>query len=317
MSHPEPPLFYEDPALLNSPDGRPLRMMAEYAGPLARFRHERIQDTVVFFGSARFRALDEAADHLELLKTNDAAQPAPPAEQPATEAQVAAGQATPLQREHAEAAVEMAGYYEDARRLAFLLTEWSQTVRSRRHRFVVTTGGGPGIMEAANRGASEAGGLTIGLNIQLPFEQHGNPYVTPALSLQFHYFFMRKFWFAYLAKALVVFPGGFGTLDELFETLTLSQTHKLAKKLTIVLYGSQYWRELINFDLLVKKGTIAPGDLELFQFADTPEAAFGILKENLTRDYLTAAETPETKPEAMVDVEAELSLQPEIAKTRR
>ena len=317
MSDPEPPLFYEDPALLNSPDGRPLRMMAEYAGPLARFRHERIQDTVVFFGSARFRALDEAAKHLELLRTNGSAQPAPTSEQPASEQQLAAGQATALQHEHAEAAVEMAGYYEDARRLAHMLTEWALTIRARRHRFVVTTGGGPGIMEAANRGASEAGGLTIGLNIQLPFEQHGNPYITPALSLQFHYFFMRKFWFAYLAKALVVFPGGFGTLDEMFELLTLSQTHKLAKKLTIVIYGSRYWREVLNFDVLVKKGTVAAEDMELFHFADTPEAAFAILKENLTRDYLTADEKPQPKPEAVVDVDAELALQPEIAKTRR
>ena len=317
MSEQEPPLFYEDPALLNSPDGRPLRMMAEYAGPLARFRRERIQDTVVFFGSARFRALDEAAKHLELLATNGSVEPAPAAEQPPSAAQLAAGQATGVQREHAEAAVEMAGYYEDARKLAHMLTEWALTIRSRRHRFVVTTGGGPGIMEAANRGASEAGGLTVGLNIQLPFEQHGNPYITPALSLQFHYFFMRKFWFAYLAKALVVFPGGFGTLDEMFELLTLSQTHKLAKKLTIVIYGSRYWREVINFDVLVKKGTVAAEDLELFHFADTPEAAFQILQESLTRDYLTADETPEPKPEAMVDVEAELSLQPEIAKTRR
>ena len=180
----------------------------------------------------------------------------------------------------------MARYYEDARKLAYLLTEWSMTLPSRRHRFVVTSGGGPGIMEAANRGASEAGGKTIGLNIRLPFEQAPNPYITPSLSLEFHYFFMRKFWFAYLAKALVVFPGGFGTLDEMFEVLTLTQTRKLAKEMTIVVYGSQYWNEIINLDALVKKGTIAPEDLKLLHFADTPEDAFAILKESLTRNHL-------------------------------
>ena len=151
----------------------------------------------------------------------------------------------------------MARYYEDARRLAFLLTEWSVQIPARRRRFVVTTGGGPGIMEAANLGAQEAGGKTIGLNINLPFEQSPNPYITPALNFEFHYFFMRKFWFAYLAKALVIFPGGFGTLDELFEILTLAQTQKLAKKILVVIYGSEYWKQLINFDVMVDAGTIS------------------------------------------------------------
>ena len=236
-------LSYEDPGFVNSPDGRPLRIMAEYLEPLAHFRRERIQDTVVFFGSARFNSLHDASRTLELLDTSGSAKPASSEEQPATPEQLASGQATQLQRAHAEAAVEMAQYYEDARRLAYLLTKWSMTLRYKRYRFVVTSGGGPGIMEAANRGASEAGGKTIGLNIRLPFEQAPNPYITPSLSLDFHYFFMRKFWFAYLAKALVVFPGGFGTLDEMFELLTLTQTHKLAKEMTIVVYGSQYWNE--------------------------------------------------------------------------
>jgi uncharacterized protein (TIGR00730 family) len=314
----QPLLAYEDPAFINSPDGRILRIMAEYAEPLAHFRRERIQDTVVFFGSARFRAMDDAARELELLDAPGSAHAAPPEEPPATPEEIANGETSQLRRERAEAAVEMARYYEDARRLAFLLTQWTMTIKSRRHRFVVTSGGGPGIMEAANRGASEAGGKTIGLNIQLPFEQDHNPYITPSLSLQFHYFFMRKYWFAYLAKALVVFPGGFGTLDEMFELLTLAQTHKLAKKLTIVIYGSKYWNEVINLDALVRKGVVAPDDLKLFHFADTPEEAFAILQENLKRDYLDAVDRAGTpKAGEAADVETEISLRPEIAKTLR
>ncbi len=165
-------------------------------------------------------------------------------------------------------------YYRDARTLAGMITEWAANFSGSTQRFVVCSGGGPGIMEAANRGAAEAGGKTIGLNIGLPFEQFPNPYITPELSFEFHYFFMRKLWFAHLAKALVVFPGGFGTLDELMEILTLSQTQKLAKKIAIVLYGSNYWREVINFDALVRHGTIAAEDLKLFQFADDVPTAF-------------------------------------------
>ncbi|HTU49613.1 MAG TPA: TIGR00730 family Rossman fold protein [Acidobacteriaceae bacterium] len=309
-------LSYEDPGFINSPDGRLLRIMAEYVKPLAHFRRERIQDTVVFFGSARFVALDEAAHSLELLDTSGSAKRASAEEQPATSEQIASGQASQLQREHAEAAVEMAQYYEDARKLAYLLTQWSMTLRYKRHRFVVTSGGGPGIMEAANRGASEAGGKTIGLNIRLPFEQAPNPYITPSLSLDFHYFFMRKFWFAYLAKALVVFPGGFGTLDEMFELLTLTQTHKLAKEMTIVVYGSQYWNEVINLDTLVKKGTISPEDVKLLHFADTPDDAFTILRDSLTLNHL-GGKKPETGTmEELLDEDTEMSLRPEIRKTR-
>src|SRR3984957_12583391 len=204
------PLAYQNETFLNSPDGRVLRILAEYQEPLARFRREQIQDTVVFFGSARFEGKSAATTHLTALEKNEANAPM-------------AQQEENLKRAHAS--VDMARYYEDARR----------------HRFVVTTGGGPGIMEAANLGAHEAGGKTIGLNIALPFEQNPNPYVTPSLNFQFHYFFMRKFWFAYLAKGLVIFPGGFGTMDELFEILTLAQTDKLAKKILVVIYGSEYW----------------------------------------------------------------------------
>jgi hypothetical protein len=286
---------------------------------MARFRRERVQDTVVFFGSARFRALDVANDELELLDNTGSTQAAPEAEQPAKDDELEIGETTELKRDRAEAAVEMARYYEDARTLARLVTEWAKGLPGRRHRFVVTSGGGPGIMEAANRGAWEAGGKTIGLNIKLPFEQYPNPYITPELNFNFHYFFMRKYWFAYLAKALVVFPGGFGTLDEMFELLTLDQTHKLAKKITIVIYGSSYWKQVINLDMLVEKGAISPKDMDLFQFADTPEEAFRILKEGLTKYHLdgVTADQAGTGPIPSEPApSAEELLGPEIARTR-
>jgi uncharacterized protein (TIGR00730 family) len=303
------PLAYENPAFLHSPDGRVMRILAEYSEPLSRFRRERIRDTIVFFGSARFRALDEASQELELLENTGSVEPAPHEEQPASQPELEQGTASELSRRRAQAAVEMARYYEDARRLAYLLTTWSKGLKSRRHRFVVTSGGGPGIMEAANRGAYEAGGKTIGLNIRLPFEQYPNRYVTPSLNFEFHYFFMRKYWFAYLAKALVVFPGGFGTLDEMFEILTLSQTRKLAKKIAIVLYGSSYWKEVVNLDVLVDKGAISPRDRELFEFADTPDQAFALLRDGLTRNYLESEA-------ARTDTEDDTSLGPEIARTQ-
>src|SRR4051794_25531555 len=187
----------------------------------------------------------------------------------------------------------LARYYEDARVLAKMLTDWSDQFTNSTYRFVVCSGGGPGIMEAANRGAYDAKGKTVGLNIGLPFEQFPNPYITPELSFEFHYFFMRKFWFAYLSKALVVFPGGFGTLDELMEILTLVQTQKLAKKITVLLYGSAYWKEIINFDALVKYGTISAEDLNLFQYADDPQSAFELLKTSLMT-YAMQPDTAET-----------------------
>ena len=341
---PEPlakaPLAYENPAFLNSPDGRIMRILAEYSEPLARFRQERIEDTIVFFGSARFHGLDVANAHLELLENTGSSKAAPEQEQPK-----AAPDATPLQRSRAEAAVEMAHYYEAARKLAFMLTTWgmalpearSETRSGRssggRHRFVVTSGGGPGIMEAANRGAYEAGGKTIGLNISLPFEQVPNRYITPELNFEFHYFFMRKYWFAYLAKALVVFPGGFGTLDEMFELLTLVQTKKLAKKITIVMFGSSYWKSVLNLDVLVEKGAIAPDDIHLFQFADTPDEAFTLLTTSLIelhlspyraaakKDGTSPAEEPAGRTNAVAAWNGSLPsvqelLGPDIAKTR-
>src|SRR5881227_3369273 len=279
------PLAYENEPFLNSPDGRILRILAEYSEPLSRFRREQIQDTVVFFGSARFRSRSDAQKTL-------------------TELEKGLGhERAAIEHKRALTSVDMALYYEDARRLAFLLTQWSIQIPARRHRFVVTTGGGPGIMEAANLGAQEAGGKTIGLNINLPFEQNPNPHITPALNFEFHYFFMRKFWFAYLAKALVIFPGGFGTLDELFEILTLAQTRKLAKRILVVIYGRQYWEKLINFQTMIDAGAISAEDLELFKIVDTPVEGYEFLREGLTKYHLE--ERPRRVGEAV----------PEIAKT--
>jgi len=282
------PLAYENEQFLRSPDGRILRILSEYVEPLARFRREQIQDTVVFFGSARFPSQSIAEENLANL------------EQVSAQLSPAEGH---LRSQRALAAVDMARYYEDARQLASLLSKWAMQIPARRRRFVVTTGGGPGIMEAANRGAHEAGAKTIGLNIHLPFEQTPNPYITPSLNLEFHYFFMRKFWFAYLAKALVIFPGGFGTLDELFEILTLAQTQKLAKKILVVIYGSEYWNRVINFETMLNAGAISPEDLELFKIVDSPEESFEFLRDGLIRYHLEPE--PKRKREAV----------PEIAKT--
>ncbi len=271
------PLAYQNEPFLNSPDGRILRILSEYAEPLSRFRREQIQDTVVFFGSARFQSREVAERALKEAQAHGERHP-----------------------KAALAAVEMAHYYEDARKLASLLTEWSIMIPARRRRFVVTTGGGPGIMEAANRGAKEAGGKTIGLNINLPFEQFPNPHITPSLNFEFHYFFMRKFWFAYLAKALVIFPGGFGTFDELFEILTLAQTEKMAKKILVVIYGSEYWKKLINFQVMIDAGTISAGDLELFKMVDSPEEGFEYLKDGLSKYHL--AGIPKKEAEVLPDI---------------
>jgi uncharacterized protein (TIGR00730 family) len=226
-----PPLAYEDEGFLGSEDGRPVRILTEYLGPLHRFRHTNIHDTIVFFGSARL--------------SSDG----------------------PLGR-----------YYQEARELARRLTVWSKGLPCRAHRYVICSGGGGGIMEAANRGAAEAGGRTIGLNISLPNEQRPNAYITRELTFEFHYFFMRKLWFAHLARALVVFPGGFGTLDELTEILTLAQTRKLERPIPVILYGTSYWREIINFEALLRHGMIEAKDLELFRYADDPATAFAFLQ---------------------------------------
>jgi len=235
------PLAYKDPAFLDGAAGRPLRILAEYLQPLDVFCREHVQDTIVFFGSARL------AEH------------------------------GPLGR-----------YYGEARELARLVTTWSAGLASHERRYVICTGGGGGIMEAANRGAADAGGRSIGLNIGLPHEQRPNPYLTRELTFEFHYFFMRKLWFAHLARALVVFPGGFGTLDELMEILTLTQTGKIERPIPIVLYGSAYWNEIINFEALARHGVISPDDLALFRFADDPATALALLQAGITAEPETA-----------------------------
>jgi uncharacterized protein (TIGR00730 family) len=277
------PLAYLDPAFLESEEARPVRILAEYLEPLRRFRAQNVQDTVVFFGSARIPSRADAEQALERVGRN-----------PRAGAELLA---------RSRKAVEWSRYYEEARELARLLAEWTLTLDSPHRRFVVTSGGGPGIMEAANRGAQDAGGKTIGLNIRLPFEQGANRFISEGLHFEFHYFFMRKFWFAYLAKALVIFPGGFGTLDELFEILTLMQTEKLAKQIQVILYGTAYWDQVLQLDPLSEWGAIAPGDLDLLTRADTPRDAFELLKAHLTEHHLTPATPQEMKA-------------PGIAKTR-
>lgn len=281
-SHPNQrvPLAYENKKFLNGPDGRILRILAEYQEPLSKFRRERIQDTIVFFGSARIHSHEAAQAALQQLR--------------------AGGDSSPEMQERlrlAETAVAMSRYYEDARRLSFLITQWTQTIAQPRRRFVICTGGGPGIMEAANRGASEAGGKTIGLNIHLPFEQIPNPYISPELNFEFHYFFMRKLWFAYLAKALVVFPGGFGTFDEMFELLTLAQTEKLTKHMSVVVYSKEYWSKVVNFQALIDAGTISAKDLDLIHWADTPESAYEFLRSDLESHHIEHNGGPEKDPD--------------------
>ena len=281
------PLAYHDQEFLESADARPIRLLAEYLEPARRFRRENIQDTVVFFGSARVHSRQDAERALEELQKK--------------RGRKSSDYATLLKR--TRKAIKWSRYYEEARELAGRLTEWSMSLEEPRRRFVVTSGGGPGIMEAANRGASEAGGKTIGLNIRLPFEQGPNRYITKGLHFEFHYFFMRKFWFAYLAKALVIFPGGFGTLDEMFEILTLAQTRKLSKKLLVILYGSEYWNEVFDLRPLAEWGAINEADLDLLCRVDSADEAFTELKAFLETYHMV----PQTAQEQKA---------PGIAKTR-
>ncbi len=252
--------FYSDKDFLNSPEARTIRLTSEYLGPQQRFNRNHIEDTIVFFGSARIHSKKQAESVLKK----------------------AGKSISEKQRATLEHNIELSRYYEEARELAYRLTKWSKKLKNKKHRYIITSGGGPGIMEATNRGASEAKGLSIGLNITLPFEQSGNQWITPDLNLQFHYFFMRKFWMAYLAKALVAFPGGFGTLDELMELLTLIQTEKIHKSIPIILYGKEFWSTIINWDYLVEIGTISKNDLKLFTICDTVDEAFDVLKNKIT-----------------------------------
>lgn len=253
---------YTNQAFLHSKDARILRILAEYLEPKSRFDHYAIDDTIVFMGSARALPLEDAEAALVAAEKGD-------------------GDVAAARRN-----LELARYYDDARLLAGRLTDWSKSLDDKDRRFVVCTGGGPGIMEAANRGASEARGINMGLTISLPKEQSSNGYVTRELDVRFHYFFMRKFWFAYLAKAVVMFPGGFGTLDELFEILTLLQTSKIRKHLPVILYGSDFWDTVIDFDAMVDMGTIGADDLKLFHRCDTVEDAYNCIVRDLTEHAL-------------------------------
>lgn len=297
---------YLNEEFLKSPEARLLRLMAEYMEPRARLQRERVKDTIVFFGSARILSREEAAaKKLQHEHTNSVI------ERTGSQSEDIAKQLAES-RKAASTQLFMADYYEDAVELSRLLTEWSVHVAARdyekkqikesngkdripfvslesvkthnfKQRYVICSGGGPGIMEAANKGAMLAGGKSIGFNISLPYEQMPNSYISDELNFDFHYFFMRKFWFAYLGKALVVFPGGFGTLDELFECLTLVQTGKIKKKMPIVVYGSDFWKRLINWDVLKDLGVIDKEDMDLIHFSDSPQEAFEFLKTELER----------------------------------
>lgn len=273
------PKAYSDEKFLKSPAARSLRIVAEYMEPQYRFRKENVRDTVVFYGSARL--LPKAAANKKLRELKKMKNPS---NDRLMDAQID---------------LEMSRYYEDTVELSRLITEWSMK-QVPGNRFVVCSGGGPGIMEASNRGAKKAGGKSIGLNISLPFEQNPNPYITPALNFEFHYFFMRKFWFAYLAKALIIMPGGYGTMDELFELLTLIQTKKIRKKMPIVIYDKHFWEKVINFEELANKRLIDKEDLKLFLIAETVDEAFHYVKNDLQKHYMQ-------KPDSLFNQKAKVS----------
>lgn len=264
---------YRNVKFLNSSDARTLRILAEYLEPQSRLRHYGIKDTIVFYGSARIPSLQEAQQRLygmtEKLDNMD----------------IKSKVMMEAKLKIAERDLKLARYYEDARKLAYQLTKWALDL-DEKQRFIVCSGGGPGIMEAANRGAVEAGGQTIGFNISLPMEQYPNPYITKNLSFDFHYFFMRKLWFVYTAKALVVFPGGFGTFDELFELLTLRQTQKVKKPLSVIIYGKEYWESVIDFNKMVEWGVISKEDLDLFHFIDDVEDAYITLRDHFEKEFV-------------------------------
>jgi uncharacterized protein (TIGR00730 family) len=266
---------HKDPTFLESTAARPIRILAEYLQPLVQLKKEGIADTIVMFGSARIESRESALARFGKLKNKAAL---------ARVKQQRAQHRETLR--DARSALEMSRYYEEARELSRRITTWAMTLGTRPRRFVICSGGGPGIMEAANRGAMEAGGKSIGLSIELPHEQFANPYISPELSLNFHYFFMRKLWFAQIAKALVVFPGGFGTMDELWEMMTLLQTGKLPKNNLIIIYGRKYWDEVLNFRAMVRWGMISQSEYNMLQFADTVDEAFERIQSGLEKYHL-------------------------------
>jgi len=276
----KPKKAYENLNFLDSPDGRTVRMLTEYLHPKSKFRKHKIMDTIVFFGSARLKSKRDALkDYNEIKNKNPKS------------TQRFAGKLR-----EAQLMVNMSKYYQDAVELSRRITEWSMNLETSANRFIVCTGGGPGIMEAANKGAKKAGGYSVGLNISIPYEQFVNKYVTPELSFEFHYFFMRKFWFAYLSKAFVIFPGGFGTMDEMFEMLTLVQTDKIRKKLALIIYDEKYWKSIINFDALVEKGLISASDLKLFTFCNSLDDAYDAIIKHLKKYYRKGKEPAVIEP---------------------
>ena len=265
----EPP--YRDPNFMESLPARPVRITSEYIDPLERLRHEKVGDTIVMFGSARIKSRAQALAHLQKLRK---------------EKKRHATLEYRASLRDAKSALEMSRYYEEARELARRITSWSMSLGDHPRRFVICSGGGPGIMEAANRGASEAGGKSIGLSIELPHEQRPNDFISPELSFMFHYFFMRKLWFAQLAKALIIFPGGFGTMDELWEMLTLMQTGKLHRRNLILIYGREYWDRVLDWKHMLRCGTINKHEYGLLQFADTVDQAFDRVRDDLEKHHL-------------------------------
>src|SRR6266704_3809293 len=271
-----PQVAYRDPVFLESKVARPLRILGEYLHPLVQLRQEGIGDTIVMFGSARIGSREAAAARLARLKQTRTAR-------------FSGGR----QKQHraalreARSALEMSRYYEEARELSRRITAWAMTLGEHPRRFVICSGGGPGIMEAANRGASEAGGKSVGLSIELPHEQWPNSYISAGLNFQFHYFFMRKLWFVQLAKALIVFPGGFGTMDELWEMLTLMQTGKLQRRNLILIYGRRYWNRVIDWREMLNWGTINRREYNLLQFADSVDEAFDRIRSGLEEFHMS------------------------------
>ena len=266
---------HEDHTFMSSTPARPIRILAEYLHPLAQLKKEGIGDTIVMFGSARITSREIALARYTRLKNEKT------------------GRLSKERLKHhhiqvraAKSLLEMSRYYEEARQLSHRLTTWALSLGPRPRRFVVCSGGGPGIMEAANRGAYEAGGKSMGLSIELPHEQFANPYISPELSFNFHYFFMRKLWFAQIAKALIVFPGGFGTMDELWEMMTLSQTGKMPKNTLILIYGRKYWNDVLNLREMVRWGTINQDEYDLLQYADTVDEAFEVIRSGLEKYHM-------------------------------
>lgn len=253
-----PILAHQNPNFINERAGRAVRVLAEFESPRVQFKKYNVDHTIAIFGSARIMEPAEIKKALAKLKK--------------------AGKVNSPEYKRLEGLAKVSKYYDECRELSRRIAEWSKKQKAN---YLIVTGGGPGIMEAGNRGSYDAKAPTIGLNIELPFEQHCNPYITDELNLNFNYFFIRKYWFLYMAKALIAFPGGFGTLDELFETLTLVQTKKIIKPIPVILYGKDFWKKLLNLEFLVETSMIKEEDLSLFHYADSVDEAFKIVTSEI------------------------------------